>query len=139
MNETGTPRLVSIDFIRGIAIFMNLVCHSVEGVISDRLLTGEIPISTLETIILMPILVLSLIFASMRSLFVYVSGFSFGLTYVKRLLKLDFKKGLIETLKIYVMSFLVMPLLLCFSFLERYMTNMYSYYYRFPVKDTHWY
>ena len=80
-----------------------------------------------------------LAFASFRTIFVYVSGFSFGLTYVHRLLKLNIRQGLIETVKIYAITFLAMPLLQYFAFLARYICGMYEIGNVFPMVYLHWY
>ena len=116
---------MSLDFIRGIAIFVNLLTHIVESVTSMSLMDGSTALSTYHKILVVIIMIVSLLFASMRSLFIYVSGFAFGLTYVQRQLKLNIKQGAIESAKIYAVTLVLTPLLLCFSFLERYMTNMF--------------
>ena len=89
MNDAGTPRLVSIDFIRGIAIFVTLVCHIVTCVMSPDLIDGTIELSIPHKIIIFIVMGVTVVFGPLRSLFIYVSGFAFGITYVRKMFKLS--------------------------------------------------
>ena len=89
VNEDGVSRLVSIDFIRGIAIFVTLICHIVTCVTSPSLIDGTIDLSPFHKVIVIIVVAVTVVFGPMRSLFIYVSGFAFGITYVRKLFNLS--------------------------------------------------
>ena len=74
--------MVSIDFLRGISIYVNLICHTAGSVTSMTLIEKFAELKGFDKFIMIVFMIGFMLFSGFRSVFIYVSGFAFGLTYV---------------------------------------------------------
>ena len=67
--------------MRGISIFVNLICHTAGSVVSEELISDVFTLKGLEKFIMIIFMVGYVVFSGFRTIFIYISGYAFGLTY----------------------------------------------------------
>ncbi|CAL6011625.1 Transmembrane_domain-containing protein [Hexamita inflata] len=120
----GTPRLISVDVMRGIAIFAMIMQHETFGTIDiDAVLNYPMPKVIASYIIGIPIM----IFANWRTFIVLISGITNGFTQMKAK---SVRQLSIDTVKRTLGSFCIFPVFFAIEWLFSSMDNP-----LYPIKN----
>eukprot|EP00704_Kipferlia_bialata_P011021 g11021.t1 len=122
--ENGRGRLVSMDVLRGIAVAVMIVLHTVGGAAdADYFLALDTPLATVLKIVLIPVAAPFLLGAAMRGAFAAVSGVVSGYLMHQRLGPLLAKPCLTHFYRAYAIG-IVHSLVLCVVFLFLHCVNV---------------